>query len=165
MAGNLTKIRIGSHLVGLVGLTDAFEEVRSRGISCDEERIQFLMRRVRAKNYVPPGSEEKYGRSLLRELKIYLEEEVELQADPGVLLIQIAGPGCPQCQSAEAAVLGILDEMDMAAEVIHVSDPEEITRLEVDATPCLLINGEPVVSGRAPTRTELVQLLEKHKAE
>ncbi len=73
--------------------------------------------------------------------------------------IQVVGPGCYNCQVAERNVVNACAELDLAADISHVSDQSAIAALGNVRTPALVIHGELVVSGRVPTVSELKTLL------
>ncbi len=72
--------------------------------------------------------------------------------------IQIAGPGCYNCQLTEKNVFNACAELDLAAEISHVSDYASIAELGV-RTPAVVVDGKVVVSGKVPTIGELKTLL------
>jgi len=49
--------------------------------------------------------------------------------------IQIAGPGCPSCQTTERNVVNACAELDLAADISHVTNIAEILELGVMRTP------------------------------
>jgi small redox-active disulfide protein 2 len=73
--------------------------------------------------------------------------------------IQIAGPGCPNCQTTERNVIDACAELDFAADVSHVTNMADILDLGVMRTPAVVIDGEVVISGRVPTVSELKNML------
>ncbi len=73
--------------------------------------------------------------------------------------IQIAGPGCPRCQMTEKNVINACAELDLAADISHVTDMKTIVELGVMSTPAVLVDGKIVLSGRVPTAGELKKIL------
>jgi small redox-active disulfide protein 2 len=73
--------------------------------------------------------------------------------------IQIAGPGCPNCQNTERNVIDACAELDFAADISHVTNIAEILELGAMRTPAVVIDGEVVISGRVPTVSELKNML------
>lgn len=69
--------------------------------------------------------------------------------------IQVAGPGCPRCQTTEKNVFNACAELNLAADISHIYDVKEFARLGVRFTPAVLVDGKIVVSGRVPTVGEL----------
>ena len=77
--------------------------------------------------------------------------------------IQIAGPGCPNCQNTELNVVNACAELDFAADISHVTNIADILDLGVMRTPAVVIDGEVVLSGRVPTVLELKNILETRR--
>ncbi len=73
--------------------------------------------------------------------------------------IQIAGPGCVNCRTTEQRVINACAELDLAADVSHVTDYNEMARLGVLRTPAVVIDGEIVVMGRVPSVADLKDLI------
>ncbi len=73
--------------------------------------------------------------------------------------IQIAGPGCPNCKNTERNVLNACAELDLAADISHVTNIADILELGVMRTPGVVIDGRVVVSGHVPSVAELKQIL------
>jgi small redox-active disulfide protein 2 len=73
--------------------------------------------------------------------------------------IQIAGPGCPNCRKTEERVRNACAEMNLAAEIVHVSDWEEMAALGVLRTPAVVIDGKIASMGRVPSVAELKAML------
>ena len=71
------------------------------------------------------------------------------------MLIEVLGTGCANCETLEATVLEVLDEMGVEAQVEKVTDILRITAQGVMSTPGLVIDGQTVCSGRLPTKAEL----------
>ncbi len=77
--------------------------------------------------------------------------------------IQIAGPGCPNCQTTERNVVNACAELDVAADITHVTNIADILDLGVMRTPAVVIDGEIVISGRVPSVTELKATLTQRR--
>lgn len=73
--------------------------------------------------------------------------------------IQIAGPGCGRCQATEKVVHEVVRQLNLAAEVEHVYDIREYSKLGVILSPTVLIDGRIVFAGRVPTADELKNIL------
>ena len=78
--------------------------------------------------------------------------------------IQVAGPGCARCQTTEKNVINACAELDMAADIFHVTDMKEIVKLGVMSTPAVIVDGKIVLSGRVPTVGELKTMLADFKS-
>lgn len=70
------------------------------------------------------------------------------------MIIQIVGPGCPNCKDTERAVFNACAELDLAADITHVKEAAG-----VKATPAIIVDDKIVISGRVPTVAELKKIL------
>ncbi len=155
---DLTQISMGSMKVGISGLKAAIEEVRELAGRPDEEIAEALLARVRARNYIPMGAVEQYKWALLREFKRALGERVEEERGGG-LSVKILGPGCASCRNLTSLVMAVLSELQLPADVEHVTDLREIAAHGVMSPPALIINGEVRAVGQMPGREALKKLL------
>ena len=73
--------------------------------------------------------------------------------------IIIAGPGCPKCQMTEKNVREACDQMNISAEISHITDLKEIAKLGVMLTPALIIEGKVISSGKVPEVDDLKKSL------
>lgn len=73
--------------------------------------------------------------------------------------IQVAGPGCPRCQTTEKNVFNACAELNLAADISHIYDVKEFVKLGVRFTPAVIVDGKIVVSGKVPTVGELKTIL------
>jgi len=72
--------------------------------------------------------------------------------------IQVAGPGCPRCQMTEKNVFNACAELNLAADISHVTERKQIQELGVWTTPAVIVDGKIVVSGRIPSVPELKKI-------
>jgi small redox-active disulfide protein 2 len=73
--------------------------------------------------------------------------------------IEILGGGCANCRALEALVKEAVAELGVTATVTEVTDYAAIASRGVMATPALVVDGEVLLSGRVPDRTEVTRLL------
>ena len=73
--------------------------------------------------------------------------------------IQVAGPGCPRCQMTEKNVFNACAELNLPAEISHVTDRKQIQELGVWTTPAVVVDGKILVSGGIPSVPELKKIL------
>ena len=66
------------------------------------------------------------------------------------MVIKVLGTGCPKCQKAEANVHTALAELGIEAEVVKVTDINQIMEYDVFMTPALVIDEKVVASGKVP---------------
>lgn len=72
-----------------------------------------------------------------------------------MLTIKVLGSGCANCKRVEQIVHKIITEMNLEAQVIKVTDYNDITAYNILSTPGLVINEKVVSSGRIPSSAEV----------
>ncbi|RUM35364.1 MAG: thioredoxin family protein [Desulfobulbus sp.] len=152
-AATSRTIRIGTAHIGLVGLDTAINEAAARNLS-QAEAMDFLYRAIREKNYIPSGMVEKYRIALFNEYTKHLNND---KINDEGLVLRIFGPGCVSCNGLQNLAIEVLAEMNIAADIEQIHDPDEIGRAGVLQTPALMINGQLKSSGLLPTRALLEQ--------
>jgi len=73
--------------------------------------------------------------------------------------IEVLGTGCPKCQSTEKNVRTALAELKRDAEVVEVTDIDDILSRGVMFTPALVVDGKVVLQGKIPTVEQIKQLV------
>ncbi len=76
-----------------------------------------------------------------------------------MLTIKILGSGCANCKRVEQIVRKVVADLVVEAEVIKVTDYNDITAYNVLSTPGLVINEKIVSTGRIPTPAEVTTWL------
>jgi len=81
--------------------------------------------------------------------------------------IEVCGPGCARCQTAEKNVLQALKEMGIEpgeeVRVNEIKDIKQISAKGVILTPAVLIDGVKVCEGRIPDSREVRKWIEERK--
>ena len=72
-----------------------------------------------------------------------------------MLTIKVLGSGCANCKRVEQIAHKVVTEMSIEAEVIKVTDYNDIAFYNILSTPGLVINEKVVSSGRIPTPAEV----------
>ena len=72
-----------------------------------------------------------------------------------MLTIKILGSGCANCKRVEQIARKVVTEMALEAEVIKVTDYNDIMAYNILSTPGLVVNEKVVCSGRIPTPAEV----------
>lgn len=72
-----------------------------------------------------------------------------------MLEIKVLGPGCANCKRLEQMARSVIEDHGLTADIIKVTDYNEIMDLGVMGTPGLVVNGQVVVSGRLPMKEEV----------
>ena len=160
MSEDYSMIHIDGQKIGLYGLSKIIEEVKSLGLSNDGKIARLLIDKLKAENFVPEIKEDIYARVILREYKKSLGMNVEPGENCKEQIIRILGPGCAACDKLMQDTLALLVELDIAADVQHVRDLNEISRYGLISTPALVLNNKIAVSGRTLSQAQLKKILE-----
>ncbi len=73
--------------------------------------------------------------------------------------VQILGIGCARCQELEKRVLDTLAELNIAADIEHITELKKFAGMGVFMTPGLVVDGKVVTQGKVPSKDELKKLL------
>ncbi len=73
--------------------------------------------------------------------------------------IHVMGPGCAKCAEAEKNVRAAVAEAGVDAEIVKVSDFQEIAAFGVFSTPAVAVDGEVKVVGKAPSVKDVLAWL------
>lgn len=162
MSEEITPVKIGGQKIGLIGLTEIFESLKHKNISDESDLRVQLLQHVRIQNYVPNSKADEYAQALLREYKTFAGLPVEPLVENSTFpTIRILGPGCAACETMEKDVRAILTELNIAADVDHIRDINQIVEYGMVRTPSLVINDEIVLNGRSLPKSQLKKLLEE----
>lgn len=72
------------------------------------------------------------------------------------MLIKILGSGCAKCNRLEQLTRDAVAELGMDATFEHVKDMERIMAYPIMTTPALVVDERVMVSGRIPSKDELL---------
>ncbi len=153
---DISKIMVGGHPVSVSGLKEAIARLApvysERG---DEEIGEAILAEMEKKNYIAPPARDAYRQAFIREFRKSLGLPYS-EAAPEGLDIKVLGAGCDQCNRLAQLVMEALTELNIPANLEHVTDMREIARLGVMGVPALLINGKVVSTGSVPPRERLI---------
>ncbi len=76
-----------------------------------------------------------------------------------MLTIKILGSGCVNCKKLEQMASKVVEQLDIQAKVIKVTDPTKYVDYGLLATPGLVINEKLVSSGRVPSLAEITSYI------
>ena len=155
----ITQIKVGQHRMGIIGLKHVLEEIsRDFAERPDKDVSTELIRRLSKLNYIPENNRENYEQAFFREYKKFVGQPYE-HSNMESLEIKVLGSGCPCCDDVEQDLMAVMTEMNLAADIEHVTDPSEIGNYKVTGTPALIINGEVKAVGTMPKKAQLETLL------
>jgi len=150
--------------MGIIGLQHVLNEVSRMFDGRSDNAVSAeLIRRLSKLNYIPANSQKDYEKAFLREYKKVLGQPYEPSNLEG-LEIKVLGIGCPCCDDVEQDLMAVMTEMDLVADIEHVTDAAEIENYRVTGTPALIINGEVKAVGAMPKKPLLKVLLSEAAA-
>jgi small redox-active disulfide protein 2 len=76
-----------------------------------------------------------------------------------MLNIKVLGPGCANCKKLEATTQQAVNAMGLEAQIIKITDFNEIMQYPILSTPGLVINEKLVSAGRIPSPAEVTTWL------
>ncbi len=75
------------------------------------------------------------------------------------MLIQVLGPGCPNCERLAQIVRRAVTQLGLEATIVKVKDVKEYEKYGLLFTPGLVIDGKLVCGGRVPSLAEVTAWL------
>ena len=162
---DLSKIKIGKHSIGIVGLENVLEEIAIDFTEKSEtEVMDELLKRLSVANYIPENIRDEYGKAFLREFNKSIGRSYEKEVFEG-LEVKVLGPGCVQCDKLEQELMDVMTEFEFLADIEHVRDIKEIKKYAVLGLPALIINGKVKSMGRVPPKDKLIEWLKEAQGE
>jgi len=76
-----------------------------------------------------------------------------------MITIKVLGSGCANCKRLEQIVRQVVENEKLDAEIIKVTNFDEITKYPILATPGLVVNEKVVSYGRIPSLEEVTAFL------
>ena len=76
-----------------------------------------------------------------------------------MITVKVLGPGCANCKRLEQNARKVVQNLAIEAEIVKVTDYQEIMDHGVLNTPGLIVNDEVVSSGRIPSEAEITTWL------
>ena len=158
----IKQIKVAGNLVGIIGFEETMASVQKEYADKDDVLSKILLKKFSRRNYIVPSARDAYARAFLREYKKFAglpcEEDTE-----GDLDIKVLGPGCSACDTLMSLLMRILSELDLPADLTHVTDLKEIGSYGVLGTPALVINGQVRTVGKIPSAETLKNWLREVK--
>lgn len=81
---------------------------------------------------------------------------------PANMEILILGTGCSKCKTLEKLTRQVVEEENIDAQVTKVEDIMEIMKYGVMSTPALVVDKKVLMSGKLPSKNEIIELLKKN---
>ncbi|MEQ8465532.1 MAG: MTH895/ArsE family thioredoxin-like protein [Coleofasciculus sp. E1-EBD-02] len=76
------------------------------------------------------------------------------------LTVEILGTGCKKCHQLEENARSAIASLNIAAEIVPITDPVEIAKRRVMSTPALAVNGKVVSKGKVMSPEQIKPLLQ-----
>jgi small redox-active disulfide protein 2 len=76
--------------------------------------------------------------------------------------IEVLGPGCAKCYDTFEKIKKALNELELKAELVKVTDIFEIIDRKVSFTPALIVNGKLIFQGKVPGQEQIKAILQKY---
>ncbi|MGI0481060.1 thioredoxin family protein [Geminocystis sp. CENA526] len=76
------------------------------------------------------------------------------------LKLEILGTGCKKCQQLESNAKNAVENLNLTADINHITDSIEIATRGVMSTPALAINGKVVSKGKVLTPEQIQAFLQ-----
>jgi small redox-active disulfide protein 2 len=77
--------------------------------------------------------------------------------------IQILGTGCPKCKLLEQHAREAVTEAGVTADIVKVTDIDDIMNMGVMMTPALAIDGDVKSVGKVLTKDQIIAVLKEKK--
>lgn len=77
--------------------------------------------------------------------------------------ISVIGSGCTNCKKLLQNTQDAVNQLNIDAEIIYVTDLMEIAKTGILRTPGLMIDGKIVLSGKVATSDEVIVLINQNK--
>ncbi len=151
----VTQIKVGKNRMGIIGLKQALSKVAQVCAGRpDDEITTELLDRLAKMNYIPDHARTAYGQAFLREFKKSIGQPIE-ESEDNYLEIKVLGPGCARCNQLEQDIMAVMDELNLAGNIEHVTDIIAIGEYGVMGTPALILNGKVMAVGTVPPKAKL----------
>lgn len=153
---------VGNTQVGLIGLKEIFDELKTQKDEPESVLIERLVEQAARKNYIPDSIKEDYRKALFREFKKFLGDKIEEERGEFLEII-ILGTGCFSCNQLEKDIFAVLSETGIKAGLNHITDPNRMAQYGILPPPALIINGKVKSKGTLPSKSMIKKWLEEER--
>jgi small redox-active disulfide protein 2 len=136
----------------MVALPIIFENFAMANRVSDGEIANDLLEQARVYTAIEQGRDTEYKEALIRAYQTFL---IDKKKEKKMLTIKVLGPGCDNCKKVEANTMDALAELNVDADVVHVTEHDAIYAYPILGTPGLVINEKVVSAGRIPSKDEI----------
>ncbi len=155
----VSRVVIGGRGIGIDGLEDVFQEVRSEGIGDMCALKDLILKKVKAMNYIPSGAESTYREDLYEEYLVFIGELSERKRSDKVVEVRLYGSSCYNCEKLDSMVRETLSRAGIPVDYDYVTDMREIARAGILSTPALAVAGTVILKGQVPEEHRLQNML------
>ena len=74
-------------------------------------------------------------------------------------VIKVLGTGCPSCVSTEKVVEEVVNELNIEAKIVKITDIMEIMAYDVMSTPAVVVDEKVMLKGKVPSKDEVKAIL------
>lgn len=118
----VTKLLVGLHLIGVVGLREAFANAAQSGLTERAALLDHMMRELSQRNYLPPKLTEGLRRALWRE---YLRQRGEDFTDYlSEIAVTVRGRAGDERDHFESLLVSVFRELELKPCVTHAENSE-----------------------------------------
>ncbi|HHV79770.1 MAG TPA: thioredoxin family protein [Firmicutes bacterium] len=75
--------------------------------------------------------------------------------------IEICGVGCAKCRKTEQLIEEVVRKAGVQAEIVHITDLNEIIDRGVVMTPAVFVDGVKKIEGKVPSESQIRQWVGK----
>lgn len=157
----VSRVVIGGNTVGIVDVEEVFKEAEASGHKDSELMKDFIMDKVKAKNYIPFQLEPTYREDLFEEFLVFTGESSGRRQTGSVIEIRLYGASCSRCEHLDSMIKHILSRQGLRVDYQYITDTRDISLAGIILTPALVVAGKLVLSGQVPAENHLESMVMK----
>ncbi len=156
---SISKVNIGGNSIGITGLEEIFGEVKAAGIGNEDDLKSLILKKVKARDYVPHSAETMYREDLYEEYLVFIGELAARKNRSTYVKIILYGSSCWNCERLDGMIMRILSRSGIQADYQHVTDMREIAGAGIVSIPALAVDGKVILKGQVPEENRLEGIL------